>query len=567
MTSEAPRPAQRDGGERNVAGYAQQAGVDEGNLRARADAKQVVRVAIAGCSCAREAERMVRLFLPHARVVCADEPALGATVDVETVDVETVDVETVDVDISLQARVSADGVVAAGFLRVAGVTYQARHHRAMPQTADDITLRRRSKQAVLHVLHQVLAAWLGRGQPWGILTGIRPLKVLHQMRRQGWDWTRIRTALADDYLIAPERIDLMVETAAAELAAVPDLDQLDREVSVYVGIPFCPTHCAYCTFPAYAMTEKAAYAEAFLSALCKEIDHAGRMLRAYGIPVTSVYVGGGTPTSLRAHELEMLLSALCEHIPGFGRWREFTVEAGRPDTISPDRLQVMRRFGVDRVSVNPQTYRRQTLRAIGRGHTPEMVDHRFLAARKAGFANINMDIILGLPGETVADVRHTLARIAALGPDAVTVHTLSFKRAAPVREAGVRDAVPDDATVRRMMDEAMAFLREHGYRPYYLYRQKDILGNLENVGLALPGKESVYNIAIMEERQTIIGIGGGAVTKLIGPGGKVCGRFANPREPRVYVETIDDVIRRKETVLRPVLAAIAAGRDPDGGLR
>jgi oxygen-independent coproporphyrinogen III oxidase len=325
-------------------------------------------------------------------------------------------------------------------------------------------------------------------------------------------------------------------------------------VSLYIGIPFCPTHCAYCTFPAYSMIEKHAYAHEFLGALERELRAVGEFLRAFHIPVTSVYVGGGTPTSLNAPELERLLEALYREIPGGGRWRELNVEAGRPDTITPERVEVLRRYHVNRISVNPQTFKAETLKMIGRGHTPDIVDRRFHLVKEAGFENINMDMILGLPGEDLEDIRYTRERIERLAPDSVTVHTLSFKRTATVKKEREKYEIPHTELVRLMMEETAAWARSLGYHPYYIYRQKDILGNLENVGYARPGKEGIYNICIMEERQTIIGIGGGAATKLVGPNGKILGQVFNPREPKAYVDSIDAVINRKIEALRQTFA-------------
>lgn len=453
----------------------------------------------------------------------------------------------------------------------------ASYRQALPLGAESSLRRKRGKQTVLHAMHDCLANFTGSGQPWGILTGVRPLKLVHGLLEQGWTESAIRVKLASEYRIAPERIGLLLEIADVQLRAIPDLYRIWHQASVYVGIPFCPTHCAYCTFPAYSMEEKRAYAFDFLKALEKEFMAVGRFLREYRIPITSVYLGGGTPTSLDAPEMEFLMEVLYREIPGGeawakragkssaqaiagvdapqdaaqgGIWREFTVEAGRPDTITPERVDVMKRYHVNRISVNPQTFKAETLKTIGRGHTPDIVDRRFRLVREAGFENINMDMILGLPGEDLDDVRHTRDRIGALMPDSVTVHTMSFKRTAVVRKEKERFEIPHTRLVRMMMEETDGWARGLGCRPYYVYRQKDILGNLENIGYAKPGKESVYNICIMEERQCIIGLGGGASTKLIGPGGRSCGRHGNPREPKAYVDTIDAVIAKKIDLLK-----------------
>ncbi len=494
-----------------------------------------------GCPFDTEIERMTRLFAEGAEITIRPSE-----------EVSVPDRDAADMKIDLRLRTAEDQVAAQGTMSSGDLRWQADHTKSVPANADHVTVRRRGKQAVLHVLHQLFEQATGEAQPWGILTGIRPLKIVHNLREQGLSKDAIRQVLRKEYLISPERVELMLEIAEVQLEVVPDLYNLGREVSVYIGIPFCPTHCAYCTFPAYSMAEKATYVDGFLKAMDVEFAHLGRLLREYQIPVTSVYIGGGTPTSLRAPELERLMESLFREIPGSDTWREFTVEAGRPDTITPDRVNVMKKYSVNRISVNPQTFKAITLKEIGRGHTPDIVDHRFHFVREAGFANINMDMILGLPGETVDDVRYTMERIERLDPESVTIHTMSFKRTAVVNTERERFRIPDDATVRQMMSEAARWARRLGHRPYYVYRQKDILGNLENVGFAKPGKESVYNICIMEERQTIVGIGGGAVSKLIGADGKNFGRFANPRDPKAYVETIADVVARKDEKLRIV---------------
>lgn len=432
-----------------------------------------------------------------------------------------------------------------------GKTLHSEYKKPIIPHADPKERGKRGKQAVLRVLHDVLEAWTGEGQPWGILSGVRPMKLVHNMREEGRSEAYIREKLRSEYRITPERVDLLLEICDAQAKFMPDLYRIDQEVSIYIGIPFCPTHCAYCTFPAYSMEDKATYAPSFLDALEKEFVAVGKYLHEHQIPVTSVYLGGGTPTSLKAPELERVMKALYANIPDSDKWREFSVEAGRPDTITPDRVEVMRRYGVNRISVNPQTYKAETLKTIGRGHTPDIVDKRFELCKEAGFENINMDMIIGLPYEEIEDVRHTRERIGALRPDSVTVHTLQFKRTSRVNKDRENFGIPYTETVRQMMAETIDWARGLGYDPYYVYRSKDILGNLENTGWALEGKESVYNVAIMEERQTIVGLGGGASTKLYQKGGFLDHQY-NPKEPKAYVDTIDSTIEKKLKALSKV---------------
>ncbi|MGB8955120.1 MAG: coproporphyrinogen dehydrogenase HemZ [Tumebacillaceae bacterium] len=469
-----------------------------------------------------------------------------------------------DLAIHMQADIVEEG---DGFLscravlhdRRNGNRYESTYTKEIERNPTPQIRRKRAKSAILRVLHDVCEQLTGQHQPWGILFGVRPLKLVHNMREQGRDDAYIRSKLQNEYLISENRINLLLEIADSQLRTMPDLYDIHNEVSIYIGIPFCPTHCAYCTFPAYSMEDKATYAPSFLDALEREFAAVGQFLHEHNIGVTTVYLGGGTPTSLKAPELERVMQAIYRDIPGSDKWREFTVEAGRPDTITPERVEVMRRYGVNRISVNPQTFKAETLKTIGRGHTPDIVDKRFHLVKEAGFENINMDMILGLPGEDLDDVRHTRARIEALNPDSVTVHTMSFKRTAVVNKERDAYEIPHTQLVRQMMAETADWARGLGYHPYYVYRQKDILGNLENVGYAKPGKDSFYNIAIMEERQTIIGLGGGASTKLYKKG-ELLTHIYNAKEPKAYVDAIDSTIEKKLRLLRDVFAPVEQPR-------
>lgn len=520
-----------------------------------------VYVTLEGCSYTREVETLIRLFFEDADVLfhTADvvedgnhfvdierEGQVGAVLHIHVTHDETS--VTADGKLSFFTASSLEGPLNEKGRQDA---FAANYTEPLSST-DSVSVRKRSKHAVEHVVHQLFERATGEGQPWGMLTGIRPLKLAHQLLSEGVKGSEIGERLEERYRIRSDRASLMVEIAEHQLEVVPDLYDLDRAVSVYIGIPFCPTHCAYCTFPAYSMVDKATYVDDFLQAMDVELAHLGRLLAEFQIPVTSVYLGGGTPTSLRAVELARLMESIEREIPGKSEWREFTVEAGRPDTITPDRVQVMKRYGVSRISVNPQTFKASTLKEIRRGHTPDQVDHRFHYVREAGFDNINMDMIIGLPGENIDDVRYTMERIGRLDPDSVTVHTLSLKRSAVVKTERDRFYLAETPEIRQMVEESHEWARGLGQIPYYVYRQRDILGNMENVGFAKPGKESVYNICIMEERQTIVGIGGGSVTKLIGKNAKNFGRFANPREPKAYIDSIHNVISRKDRALREV---------------
>lgn len=408
------------------------------------------------------------------------------------------------------------------------------HHEKDLASLDEKERFRLKKQAISYVYLTLLQNKTGIVQKWGILTGVRPTKLLHSKLQKGEEKEKVHQQLREDYLITDEKIDLMQEIVDRQLSVVPDLYELGKEVSIYIGIPFCPTKCAYCTFPAYAINGKQGKVDSFLGGLHHEIREIGAWLKEKGIKITTVYYGGGTPTSITAQEMDMLYEEMYQAFPDMDRVREVTVEAGRPDTITPEKLEVLKKWNIDRISINPQSYTQETLKAIGRHHTVEETIEKFHLAREMGMNNINMDLIIGLPGEGVGEFAHTLEETEKLMPESLTVHTLSFKRASEMTQNKREYKVADRNEISRMMDMATEWTREHNYVPYYLYRQKNILGNLENVGYALPGQDSIYNIMIMEEKQTIIGLGCGASSKFVHPTTGKITRFANPKDPKSY---------------------------------
>lgn len=407
----------------------------------------------------------------------------------------------------------------------------------------------KDKKKFIYTYVLVLQQYTGMEQPWGVLTGIRPTKLLHQKLQNGVPREQIHHQLAEDYLLDDEKIELMQEIVDRQLTAVPDLYDLSNEVSIYIGIPYCPTKCAYCTFPAYAITGKQGDVNSFLYGLHYEIREIGKWLTENQKKVTTIYFGGGTPTSITAEEMDELYEVLFESIPTIDQVREITVEAGRPDTITPEKLNVLKKWGIDRISINPQSYTQETLQAIGRHHTVEETIEKFHVAREMGMNNINMDLIIGLPGEGVAELEHSLEETAKLLPESLTVHTLSFKRASAMTKQRDKYKVADREEINEMMDMASNWMKENAYAPYYLYRQKNILGNLENVGYSLKGKESIYNIMIMEEKQTILGLGCGAASKFVHPQTGKISRFANPKEPKAFNENFEKYTRKKIELL------------------
>ncbi len=439
----------------------------------------------------------------------------------------------------------------------AGHTVQ--HEVARPaqegKTAQGGTLAKEGKRPLQVALLEALSRYTGIRQPWGVLTGVRPVKLYHRYLERGEPRNRIAELLEERFVIGPEKIRLMDQITRRQLEVLPDLYDLGREVSIYVGIPFCPTKCAYCTFPAYSIQGRDGSVEEFLRGLHEEIERVGSWLHERGLGVTTVYVGGGTPTSISAAALDHLLAQMARHLPHRDKWREWTVEAGRPDTITPEKLDVLKKWRVDRISINPQSFTQETLQAIGRHHTIEETLEAYHLARQMGMNNINMDLIIGLPGEGLDTFRHSLEQAGRLRPESLTVHTLSFKRASTMTKNKSRYRVAERDEAAEMVRLSQEWTAREGYVPYYLYRQKNILGNQENVGYALPGKECLYNILIMEERQTILGLGCGAVSKVIAPSGKIT-RYANPKEPGHYNRHYREYIEGKLKLLNEQLFAL-----------
>lgn len=401
---------------------------------------------------------------------------------------------------------------------------------------DEVRLSEKQiKHAVNYVYLTVLQDFTKVSQPWGTLTGIRPTKLVHKSVQKGVPIQEIHHQLQSDFLISEEKIKLMENIVERQLYAVPDLYDLSKEVSIYIGIPFCPTKCAYCTFPAYAINGRQGSVNSFLGGLHYEIQAIGDWLKENKIKVTTIYFGGGTPTSITAQEMDMLYERMYESIP-MSNVREVTVEAGRPDTITTEKLEVLRKWEIDRISINPQSYTNETLVAIGRHHSVEETIEKFKLAKRMGMNNINMDLIIGLPGEGLSNLQHTLEETGKLMPESITIHTLSFKRASEMTKNKEKYKVAGKSEINQMMDTASGWMTKHGYHAYYLYRQKNILGNLENVGYALPGQESIYNIMIMEEKQTILGLGCGAASKFVDPKSGRISRYANAKDPKSYNE-------------------------------
>ena len=374
---------------------------------------------------------------------------------------------------------------------------------------------------------------LGIAPPWGSLTGVRPTKVALALLREGGR-EHAERELAETYSVTPARRWLALASAEAGLRAAEALRP--DEISLYVGIPFCPTRCAYCSFVAQSVEKTFAMVEPYLAALHAEIAAAGRMVRETGLRVKSFYMGGGTPTTLTAPQMDALLTALEEHFD-FAGLAELTIEAGRPDTITAEKLAVLKRHGVTRLSVNPQSMNDAVLAAIGRRHTADDIRRAMAEVADAGFAHVNMDLIAGLSEDTPESFAASLDECLTMGADNVTVHTLSLKKGSRITLEGTH--IPGGDEVAKMLDYANDTLRKHGYAPYYLYRQKYMSGSFENVGWTLPGAECLYNIYIMEELHGILSLGAGGSTKMVGrseTGDALIRRVFNAKYPKEYME-------------------------------
>ncbi len=381
--------------------------------------------------------------------------------------------------------------------------------------------------------------------PRGMLTGVRPVKLPTREMAAGATPEQARASLERDCYVSPERAKLAVDCAQASLNAQRTLKE--DEVSLYVGIPFCPTRCAYCSFVSADVGRTLKLLEPYLDALLEEIDALGRILERTGKGLRTFYMGGGTPTTLSAAQLDRLLTRCREVLPLEG-CTEYTVEAGRPDTIDRAKLEVLKGHGVGRISINPQTLEDHVLRAIGRKHAAGDIRAANDLARSVGFDCINMDLIAGLPQDSCEGFRRSLEGVLEMEPENVTIHTLALKKGSTLMEQG--GSLPSGAEVAGMLDFSREVLIQRGYRPYYLYRQKYMSGALENVGWAKPGTENLYNIIMMEELQTVVSVGGGGVTKLVDHAAGRIVRLPNPKYPHDYLALREKVLAQKEELIR-----------------
>lgn len=416
------------------------------------------------------------------------------------------------------------------------------------KTDVDFADRKGTKNKLKQALYQLLEAYSGQTLPWGTLTGIRPTKIPMSMLEEGKSEEEITSYMKETYFASDEKIDLSIQVAQRELELLQKIDY-ENGYSLYIGIPFCPSTCLYCSFTSYPIGLWSKRVDEYLDALEKEIDFTAEKFRDKHL--NSIYIGGGTPTTLSPEQLDRLITKI-ETSFDFSHLLEFTVEAGRPDSITEEKLLALRKHHISRISINPQTMKQETLELIGRHHTVQQTIDSFRLARSLGFDNINMDLIVGLPEESLEDVENTMKQLMELKPDNLTVHSLAVKRAARLRmQREEYEGLHMENTWDTIALTA-EYAQKMGLEPYYLYRQKNMAGNFENVGYARPGCAGVYNILIMEEKQTIMALGAGATTKFVMDGGSRIERVANVKDVTNYLDRVDEMIERKEKEMEAI---------------
>lgn len=377
--------------------------------------------------------------------------------------------------------------------------------------------------------------------PWGVMSGIRPAKNVRTLIDEGKSKSEIYDELKNVYEVSDEKIKLAYTVAQNEIKLLNNIGK--NSVSVYIGIPFCPTRCRYCSFVSTDIRVSGKYMREFCEKLLLEIDKAAEVIKKLGLYVENIYIGGGTPSTLEPYQIERICDRLKSNFD-FDKIKEFTFEAGRPDTINEEKLIAIKKGGANRISINPQTMNEETLKRVGRNHTPDMVRDCFNLARKVGFKNINMDLIAGLEGEGAEMFYYSIDELLKLNPENITVHSMAVKRSSNFNHSGGK--LSESNEINKMLSYAQKKMEENNYIPYYMYRQKNISGNLENVGYAKENYMSTYNINIMEEKQTIIALGGGGSSKIV-MGDKI-ERVFNFKDPLEYINRFDEILKKKDEI-------------------
>lgn len=420
-------------------------------------------------------------------------------------------------------------------------------YRAHKVVENQRAQKQHCEEQLCTALYEVLTKATGLQVQWGIMTGVRPAKYMTYLMKRGKSMPQIRREFRDRYLVSDQKIDLVERTAKNQFEIIGS--SRENSYSLYISIPFCPSRCNYCSFVSSSIAGAKArnLIQPYVEHLCRELAYIAEQAQVLGLRLESIYIGGGTPTTLSTEQLKQLTDAvreyfLCDTV------REYTIEAGRADTITEEKLQVILRSGATRISINPQTFHDEVLRGIGRKHTAQQVIDCYRLAKKLGFTDINMDLIAGLPGDTLESFQRTIDTAIGLDPTNITVHALSVKRSSSLYTVNGLDESLKQAQTVKMVDYAYRALTKQGYEPYYMYRQKNTLQNLENVGYCKQGYEGLYNIFIMEELHTILAAGAGGVSKLIRPGCDKVQRIFNFKYPFEYLKDFDEILKRKDAI-------------------
>ncbi len=471
-----------------------------------------------------ETENLVRVFCPNEKIETVHEDAENCERFVRTKLTRTQN----GARICVSARLGSEKSVEKEFSL----------SQKLPQETEDSFFERKTAQ----LLFSLLQSLTGYTPPWGILTGVRPAKLMTTLCDE-WGEENAKSYFEEELFVKSEKTQLALCVAKKEKPIIEESRK--NSYSLYVSIPFCPTRCSYCSFVSHSNESAKKLIPRYVTLLCKEIEETAKIAGALSLRLESVYIGGGTPTALPAPELARLTEAISENFDISGV-REYTIEAGRPDSVDDRKLEVIRQSGAGRISINPQTFNNSVLEAIGRRHSADMTQQAMLLAREHGFENINMDLIAGLPTDTFESFERTLEKTLSFEPENITVHTLALKRSSTLvtQEKEKGSAVE----AQKMLSLAFEKLTQNGYEPYYMYRQSKCLGNLENVGWAKKGFECRYNVYMMEECHTVLACGAGAVTKLRSPVSKDIERIFNFKYPYEYIDRFDELLERKRHI-------------------
>ncbi len=467
-----------------------------------------------------EMENVCRLFFPHERF-------------------EKLVEEVPDIDVDCRFIPSHEGLSVVCVVHHLGRVY--RSVEMCPADADS----REEEISMARGLYRLFSEITKIKPKWGILTGVRPSKLYSSIYHETASADTTKEYMHRRLLVDEDKLTLCQAAFLAEEKA--ESHSSPDAFSLYISIPFCPTRCSYCSFVSHSVEKTAKMVPQYVELLCRELKDIARIAKEQGLKCKTVYWGGGTPTQLSAEQLDTVMTVM-EDVFDLSDLLEYTVEGGRPDTITAEKLLVLKQHNVDRLSINPQTMHNEILNIIGRRHTAEQVVEAFHMAREAGFDNINMDLIAGLPGDNFDGFCDTLQQLIALQPENITIHTLSIKRSSFLTSRGEIATVPDVKTVEQMLDYANAVLTNEGYAPYYLYRQSKMLGNQENVGWSKKNKDCLYNIYMMNELHTVLSAGAGGVTRLKAPHGSEIERIFNYKYPYEYIERFDTLLERKKGI-------------------